>query len=468
MGEAVACEDVKDVVAAVNTADDSERAGNTASVSRLVSLPADILMFMIWRCVDFNTLLALRSTCRAMRKIMALELLARIRADILQSLLAAERGPFADSQFAHQWSLISLPPSWQGLFGLPTSWHPGLPRYLTCFGCLELKPLQAFVDRMSSRGTALGAKHAELRRCKDCMCRYLTIGGVWWLEQGMPATDVVRRRGRVDRWKRWLTHGDRLTKVPKDDERGVCTVCGVFDKLYWGCAGCFEKEERHQRNRSWEEKGLSFAVYDNIGNNVDNHDDNKSSRSSSNTNDVDDEANEEAELKRTHRAVKWLIEMTEEWSSSNARKRRVKYIRRRRNRGKPKWEGSWEGRMAVLVDHLRGNDIDDSSVDGDDEYEPIPDEQLRYSPAQPGCWKAIDQVPLRSNRREQRCSDCWEPCVFRDPFFLMSMAFTQPLPFDRWCQDCQDEQRVKIAKRQRPVAHGDGDQGVESVRQLFA
>ncbi|RMZ91243.1 hypothetical protein DV736_g1541, partial [Chaetothyriales sp. CBS 134916] len=385
-----------------------------APFSLIVSLPKDIFIFLISRYLDFNSLLALRGTCKAMRNSMPLELLARIRADIVLTLRAAEKLQLSAYRTAHRrqplshlWDLFYSTYAWQ-LQERPAT-------HLTCYGCLELKPLHAFVERMSSRGTGLGGRCAELRRCKDCMCRYLSIGGVWWREHWVRKSDTVRRRGRVERWARWVTRGERLVKVPKDDERGVCRVCGVFD-----------------------------------------------------------------ELSRTDRAVKWLIEMTEEWSSSRARKRRVKCARRRENgswwfrviRGSVSWEGSWEGRVEALVEHLNGKDIDAPPDEQEQNDKRAACEQLRHPPTQPGIWKALDQLPLKMNRREQRCSACWEPCLFRDPVYILGMAYAKPLSFDRWCQVCQQEQRDKAAKRQQNVVNNNGidtsEEIVESMRMLFA
>ncbi|RMZ80500.1 hypothetical protein DV737_g2941, partial [Chaetothyriales sp. CBS 132003] len=430
---------------------------NTGPFSLIVSLPKDIFIFLISYHIDFNSLLALRSTCRVICNTMPLELLARIRTDIVLSLRAEEKLELSAYRAAHRRQPHS---NLLGLFYSTYAWQlqERPATHLTCYGCLELKPLHEFVERMSSRGTGLGGRCAELRRCKACMCRYLSIGGVWWREHWVRKSDMVRRRGRVERWARWVTRGERLVKVPKDDERGVCRVCGIFgEELYWGCVGCFEKEERRRRNRFWEGIGLRFAVYND-----------------------DDDGNNEDELTRTDLAVKWLIEMTEEWGSSRARKRRVKCARRRENgswwfriiRGSVSWEGSWEGRVEALVEHLNGRGINADLDEQEQNDKRSAHEQLGHPPTQAGTWKALDELPLMMNRREQRCTACWEPCLFRDPVYVLGMAYAKPLSFDRWCQDCQQEQRGKAAKRQRNIANNNSgidttEEIVESMSMLF-
>jgi hypothetical protein len=61
--------------------------------------------------------------------------------------------------------------------------------------------------------------------------------------------DVRRRKGRGERAWGWLVHHQddevgRKQNVKLGEEVGVCCVCGTGQfELFWGCAGCFEKEE---------------------------------------------------------------------------------------------------------------------------------------------------------------------------------------------------------------------------------
>ena len=269
-------------------------------------------------------------------------------------------------------------------------------------------------------------------------------------------------------------------KVSKGDEVGVCRVCGMGgEELYWGCGGCFEREEARRRREYWEDLGLGGVA---------RTDDGGGERDEGEGEEGEGETEGREGLTKGDKAAKWLIEKTEEWRGKREKKRRRKMARRREGggrwwrrvvRGSVSWEGSWEGRVEALVEYLNGKD-----VKGIEEKKDADEIEESMATATTGDeWKALDQVPLKRDRREARCNSCWMPTCFRKTTYMLGMAYEKDLPFERWCEECKMEQREKAAKRKkrrkkRGVGVGDGggneggedvdvDEALEALRLLF-
>ena len=396
---------------------------NQPSILDLLSLPSELLLHLT-TFLPFNSLLALRSTCHSLYTLLSPTQVTTHRSTITSSLLASERTQLNDYRtahprqpYSHLWDLFYAAFEWQ-LQERPA-------KELICYGCLETKPLHCFVERMSSRGTGLGGKLAKHRRCKDCMRRFYSIGGAWWREHWVRKSEHKKHRSRMERVGRWVTHGDSLIEnVERGEEVGVCACCsGRQSELWWGCKGCFEKEERRKRREDGEIAAL-----------------------------LEGGSNEAL--------MKWVIDRSEDWRGRRERKKRRRETRRAeqgrwwrrlyrctlRRGGVLRWEGSWEGRVEALVEFLQNGTTKDNSsyerlapVDGDQDGNGKGKEKE-------GEWRPLDQLPLKKDRREARCSLCWVPTCRRKTFML-GLAYETQLPFERWCGECQKEEVERKEKR---------------------
>jgi hypothetical protein len=421
---------------------------NPKSFSLLLALPTDILLIILTYYLPFNTLLSLRSTCHSLHDLLPPSLLTRIRHSIIISHLATETTQLTGYRLAHPrhpyshlWDLFYSAFEWQ------LQERPATDLY--CYGCLEYLPLRAFVERMSSRGTGLGGSLASHRRCRKCMRRYYRVGGVWWREHWVRKCDTRRRRNRVERWARWVTRGKKLVKVEREDVVGVCATCGVGgEELYWGCVGCFEKEEERRKREFFVDAGLVRG---------DEEDDEVMVDGNERSGDGEG-VTVGSGTTRADRVARWIIERIGEWKDRRDRKKRRKLARRREGggrwwrrvvRGSVYWEGSWEGRVEALVEYLNGKDVDMET--------PTKDE-----------WRALDQVPLKKDRRIARCRLCWMPSCIRKATYMAGMASETNLPFEHWCQDCQDEHTEQMKKRNKPMPDANVvHEAIEDLRLLY-
>lgn len=285
---------------------------------------------------------------------------------------------------------------------------------LRCYGCLEVKPLWCFVERMSNKGTGLGAKSARDRVCKDCMRRYRDIEGQWWKENWVKKSETVRKSSRRTRVKRWALEGRSL--VNPEEEIGVCSCCGsgTFE-LWWGCVACFELEEKRRR----EEDLMEYAGLE----------------------------------RRLTDVIEW-------WRTKKEAKRRSQQATRERRSRRwymPlrldlnfHWEGGLAERRAALVEWKESRSHRaSSSAAGTGPSKKTFRTGLMSSEAterEPPRWRAIDQTPLPKSRREARCSSCWVPnCPRRT--YIVGLAYERPLPRERWCSGCQQNYETRHAKK---------------------
>jgi hypothetical protein len=354
------------------------------------------------RYLDFDSLLALRQTCTTLYSLLTPALVRRVRYKIVKSSLEVEaaqyynyRSAYPRQRLGHLWDLL------YAAFDFRLIERPA--RELRCYGCLEVKPLWNFVERMSNRGTGLGAKSARNRMCKDCMRRFRDIEGEWWKENWIKKSDTVRKTSASHRVRRWMLEGGSL--VNPDQEIGVCSSCGsgTFE-LWWGCVSCFELEEQRRR----EEDIMDF----------------------------------EGALER--KLVDWL----ESWRVRREAKRRKKLANRDRRSTTRKWwlprfnvefGGNMADRKAALVEW---KDSKSGQKSGSQAGTAWPSWR-----GDPPPWRALEQIPLPKNRREARCSSCWVPnCPRRT--YILGLAYERPLPPDRWCPDCQVEYNQRHARRE--------------------
>ncbi|KIW56909.1 hypothetical protein PV05_05525 [Exophiala xenobiotica] len=359
-------------------------------------LPPDLHYIIATKYLDFDTLLALRQTCHMMRRLLTPDQVRRVRSKLIQGYLEDEARQFQDyrihfppQRLGHLWDLL------HAAFDFRLLERPA--RELRCYGCLQMKPLWCFVERMSSRGTGLGAKSAHDRMCKACMSRYRDIEGQWWKENWVKKSETARKASKGRRLRRWALEGKSLVNPPQ--EVGVCAACGGSSfELWWGCVACFEAEQKARREEDldlMEMSGLERKIVDAF------------------------------DAWRCRREMKY-------------RQRQAKRERRPlRNRllgtlGFP-WTGGLSDRKAAL-------------------------EEWKESKTNPGAtfsksgrgtdsgWRAIDQAPLPKSRREARCATCWIPGALRR-MYMLGFAYEGALDRERWCQGCQQDQELRHARR---------------------
>jgi hypothetical protein len=279
-------------------------------------------------------------------------------------------------------------------------------KYLRCYGCLEVKPLWCFVERMSNRGTGLGAKSAKDRMCKACMRRYRDIEGQWWRENWIKKRDVVVRTSRSRRLRQWVLLGESL--VNPEEDVGVCSSCGssAFE-LWWGCVSCFELEERRRR----EEDAL---VFDGV-------------------------------IQRK------IVDFLEAWLVRKEAKRRKRQSSSRDRRARRSWlpglsvnvGGSVADRRAALMEWKDNKASQKRSGTG----------ASKPGGTQASTWKALDQIPLPKSRMEARCPSCWVPnCPHRAG--MPRPVYARPLPRERWCPACQAEYNQRHGRRETRISSG--------------
>jgi len=368
-------------------------------------LPHDIHYILAVKYLDFDTLLALRQTCTTMYDLFNSELVRRVRSDFVQQSLDLEIKRFNDyrSIYPRQrlgalWDLLYV------AFDIRLIERPA--KELRCYGCLEVKPLWCFVERMSNKGTGLGAKSARDRVCKDCLRRFRDVEGQWWKENWVTKSDTVRKASRLTRVKRWALEGKSL--LNPEEEIGVCSCCGAGTfELWWGCVACFDLEEKRRREEDLME-------YTGVG--------------------------------------RKIIDAVESWRASKEKKRRShQSMRTRRSQRwwKPKnlslhWAGGVAERKAALLE-WKDNKNQKMSAAGHSRKTFGVSRNVEENDHKPR-WRALEQTPLPKSRRKARCSSCWVPnCPRRT--YILGLAYERPLPRERWCDGCQQDFESRQTKK---------------------
>jgi hypothetical protein len=163
--------------------------------------------------------------------------------------------------------------------------------------------------------------------------------------------------------------------------------------------------------------------------------------------------------------------------------------------GNETWTGSWGERVEALVEYLHGpeyqlrrrrNAADGENTDENAEtfgiiasnvFRRRAPEDRKLGKATPSEetkeWKAVDQLPVKQDRRETRCCMCWVPAL--KPSYSLGLAYEPRLSLERCCTDCQQEEaekRLRRREREDVVAAGhrrgqEHDEAIEAMRTLF-
>lgn len=428
-------------------------------------LPVDLHHVLATDYLDFNALLSLRRTCRAMYHLLSPDLVRQVRSGIIERSLASEVEQIRAYRSIYRQQRISHH-LWELLYAVFDPRLIGRPaKELMCYGCLETKPLFAFVERMSNRGTGLGAKFARDRMCKDCMRRHRDIEGRWYKENWVQKSEMVRKVGKYRRIRRWALQGQSL--VNPEQEIGICAKCGSGSfELWWGCVACFEAEEERRRTLDLQDFGA-------VGRKVVG---------------ALESVRAGMEAVRRHRLAASARRMSEGVGRRHGRGRRRKWL------PLPNLtvSGSLADRKAALDEwrenkscHKHGCRGSGSGSDKGIAAPPPPPTTTETSStctapaAATACphrhhqsnrhWRAVEEfAPLTTkNRREARCTSCWVPNCPRQSYFL-GLAYEPPLTKERWCTGCRTDHDQRLARKngrkekQRPPWYEDNLGGLWS------
>ncbi|KIW37516.1 uncharacterized protein PV06_10169 [Exophiala oligosperma] len=369
-------------------------------------LSTDLHYAIATKYLNFDTLLALRQTCRAMHALLTPDKIRRVRDKLVQQYLEDEvrqfrayRTLYPRNRFGHLWELL------HDAFDFRLVERPA--KELRCYACLQLKPVWNFVERMSTRGTGLGAKSAHNRMCKDCMRRYRDVEGSWWKENWVKRSDTAKIVSRGKRVRRWVFQGQSLVNPPEDV--GVCAACGTFAfELWWGCVTCFEMEQKARREEDLDEmeiSGLERKVVDAF-----------------------DKWRFRREIKCRKRQAK-----RETRAARSRILARFGFI----------WIGPGSNRRAAFREWRASKTGKPASP-----FMPPPKKVDRG-------WKALDQIPPPDGRREARCAPCWIASAPRR-MYMHSFGFEGVLEKERWCKHCRQEQRSRHERREERKFRLDG------------
>jgi hypothetical protein len=113
---------------------------------------------------------------------------------------------------------------------------------LHCFWCMRLLHPIDFVREQTVGGYNLGRSRAGERWCKPC--------GLKW------------GRAQCGRWYKECYRDDGMAGLlaPADYNKYCSRCLGEPTVTWWGCAGCFQKEERRRQKEDWDAAPLGFGV----------------------------------------------------------------------------------------------------------------------------------------------------------------------------------------------------------------
>lgn len=189
------------------------------------TLPADILYLIATEFLPYDAILALRSTSSYLHHVISPLTLKRLRKRTVQQLLAEER-VILDKWIEH------------GGDSRPTP-------TLNCYTCLQARPVTEFFADQCLRHRGVGRKNAGRRWCKPCgMKRGLIKQGRWYEEVSYGVQD------------RYFYEVVMKTKLDVDNHCAKCPPRRRVDgePLWWGCVGCFEKDELQLQKQDSERR----------------------------------------------------------------------------------------------------------------------------------------------------------------------------------------------------------------------
>jgi hypothetical protein len=323
----------------------------TAAGSPFLYLPAELHYLIISQYLPWHSLLALRQTSRYFSILLSLSKVHTLRQDMARRFFQDEM-ELRSMWGMSKWWAISYKQN-ENLLGL----H--------CFSCMrQLHPMD-FVREQTISGCGLGRACTAKRWCKACGLKWGQVQyGRWYRE-----CDEDQRAVRL----LWLT-----------DYNKYCARC--FDEptmTWWGCAGCFEKEERRRQREDWEAAPVGLGV---------------------------------------------IVAAAQKWRSCKALWKRRKLARQQAGKVRSTFkchpltqadrraaEKEEERRLRLQVDHNSRTAVD-----------------LAYQ--------------SREKRWQTRCWQCWEPNCQPRPS-RTSMVSTLRLPREQWCGECIADDDYFVEKR---------------------
>lgn len=201
----------------------------TSGTRSFLDLPADVHYLVISQYLPWQSGLALRQTCKYFSTLLSLTRVQTLRHDLTLRFLQDER------ELLDIWAR----PKWWA----PSDAHNDNLLGLHCFSCMrQLHPVD-FVQAQTTRGFGLGREWAALRWCKAC-------GLKWgWAQHGHWYRESWKGHASV----RWLWYAEC---------NSCCAEC--FEEhamMWWGCAACFEKEERRRQKEDRDAAPMGVDVF---------------------------------------------------------------------------------------------------------------------------------------------------------------------------------------------------------------
>jgi hypothetical protein len=188
--------------------------------SAFLCLPAELHYLTISQHLPWHSVLALRQTCRYFSTLLSPSKLQTLRQEMARRFFQDE------VELRRIWWM----PQW---WAISYRQHDHLLG-LHCFSCMrQLHPID-FVREQTIGGCGLGRACAAKRWCKACGLKWGQLRyGKWYRE-----CDEDQRAVRL----LWLT-----------DYHKACAQCLDEPTMtWWGCVGCFAKEERRRQKEDWD------------------------------------------------------------------------------------------------------------------------------------------------------------------------------------------------------------------------
>jgi hypothetical protein len=435
----------------------SSSSSSTPPHLSFLGLPSDIHYLILTSYLPYDSIVALRSTSSYFHFLIPPSTLKRLRQNVVSMLLADERA------LLKKW----LPEPYGRYNGRPTS-------HMTCYSCLQSLPITDFFAAQVTQSRALGRKRARSRWCKSCGQKYGTIGHGRWMDEISFGADEQLRYESV--------MGEEL-KI-----KNPCTTCQPKHRydgqhVWWGCVGCFEKEERRIQKEDSERRRDIRRHCSNVKHGV-------------------QAFVEPNNLRERGREARWWLRSTLGWHALVragysvywwardeslltrtcrvcGRLGRVLDPRKMQEPGQKLGRKAKRAVGAVLEIAKKDKKHESSTAERFDASilalesciiccDSTGDTRAVESDAHPAEQKALTTQPqhhdhnhvhIPAPRHEVRCWRCWRAKRSRRRRrYDDGMAYGLPLPRDRWCDGCQAEHRKFVTIRRERKEREDAAQ----------
>jgi hypothetical protein len=442
--------------------------------SPFLSLPSDIQHLILTDYLPYHSAVALRSTSSHFRSLVPPTTLKRLRQTAVANLLAEER------TLLQKWPL-------QLSAGFPGH----LATHMNCYMCLRSRPVTDFFERQVIDERDLGSKCATQRWCKPCGLNYGKIGhGRWMREVHYGHFEQSLYENVMGTELNLKNPCKKYPFTPHFDN----TAYGIVE-VWWGCVGCFEKEEERLQRRPKERWRNLCASSKQGKNRVNALVGPKALRKFARELRV---CGRDALVDGAFEIYWWMTKesLVRRACRTCGRMGQVLGPRKMQQAGQRLGQKAKRAAGAVLElakkkhereEACNAGDVDSSATDtvaggiaccadaGALDAPPVetePDPTQLTLPAaaaaapsspsssspspSPSGPQADQDICLPASRREVRCLDCWRPQTSRRCFRYKSFVLHQsPLPKKRWCDGClMEHERFVASERERKRLQG--------------